>query len=44
MKIQGMWRKMNEEKVDEYDSLYFLAMPWGKGYMVDSDTKHMLFK
>lgn len=32
------------EEVDEYDGLYFLVMPWGKGYMVDSDTKHMLFK
>lgn len=31
------------EEVDEYDDLYFLVMPWGQGYIVDSDTKHILF-
>lgn len=31
------------EAVDDYEGLYLLVMPWGKGYMVDDDTKHILF-
>jgi len=31
------------ESVDDYEDLYFLVMPWGRGYMVDGDTKRKLF-